>query len=233
MEERDIVFSACPRDRALPGESFLRPAGPEAAGWPDELADGRLVVEHVADLTLVDGWLASGSGFDAAYGGIASVRVADSTVEAAIALGVMDSPSSGRRVAFAELRLGEDPPVAWDEEVHLGFGTDGGDGGFVASGTPVVPAVAWDDADPASVPADYLEAFYPEGRDDFSTVCVLRGPAGGPADGFLFSSGWGDGGYPTFLGRSADGDVVSVVSYGYVLPWELSGLPGHPPRPQG
>lgn len=223
------VFSACSRDTASPGTSFLRPTGPGAPGWPAELADGRLVVEHVADLTLTGGWLAAGNGFEAAFGGVRGVRVADATVDAVVNLGVLDSPSAGRRVAFAELRLGDGPPVVWQEEPALGFVTDGGDGGFVALGGPEPRPGGGDPAAEEQGIDDYVEAFYPGGDSGSGHVCVLRGPPDGPADGFLFSAGWGDGGYPTFLGRSADGEVVSVVSYGYVLPWEVGGMPGAPP----
>ncbi|WP_370521018.1 DUF4241 domain-containing protein [Cellulomonas sp. H30R-01] len=52
-------------------------------------------------------------------------------------------------------------------------------------------------------------------------------------DAVVFSAGYGDGGYPTFLGYDADGVVVSAVSYGGVLPWALSGLPGTPPDEPG
>lgn len=223
------VFTACSRDAAPPGTSFLRSTGPDAPGWPAELADGRLVVEHVADLTLTGGWLAAGNGFDAAFGGVRGVRVADATVDAVVNLGVLDSPSTGRRVAFAELRLGDRPPVGWQEEPALGFVTDGGDGGFVAMGGPESRAGGWDSTAHERGIHDYVEAFFPGGDSGSGHVCVLREPAGGRVDGFLFSSGWGDGGYPTFLGRSADGEVVSVVSYGWVLPWEVAGMPGTPP----
>ena len=49
-------------------------------------------------------------------------------------------------------------------------------------------------------------------------------------DGVVFSTGIGDGGYPTYVGRDAEGGVVSVVHHGGQLPWALSGLPGTPPR---
>lgn len=222
------VFTACPRSAAAPGVSFLTATGPEAPGWPADLADGRLVVEHVADLTVVDGWLAAGNGYEVAFGGLDAVRVADATVEASVNLGVLDAPSTGRRVAFAELRLDDAPPVRWDEEPALGFGTDGGDGGFVAPGSPESAPLPADVESTGSLD-DYVDAFYPDGDSGSGHVCVLRSVGDQPVDRFMFSSGWGDGGYPTYLGRSADGSVVGVVSYGYVLPWDLAGLPGEPP----
>lgn len=126
-----------------------------------------------------------------------------------------------------EIRLSPDVPVRWTYEPNLSLGTDGGDGGLLALGAspePLSPAEeskAADDSHAASFP-DY---------EDYSTwqQCLLRS-TDGQVDGVLFSTGWGDGFYPTALGEDADGDVVSVVHSGLVVPWVLSGLPGEPPE---
>lgn len=199
-------------------------AGPGAADIPE----GSLVVEAATELDIRDGFLGAGPGYAAAVGqpeGVA--RIAAGTVHAApVSVAVLDSPSAGRRVAFVEIRLDAAVPVIWAPEPKLFIGTDGGDGGFVALGqAPTAPA--GDAADTAV--DDYFAASFPD-RHDVSTwnQCVVRSTSG-HVDGVLFATGYGDGGYPTYLGSDADGQVVSVVSFGMVLPWSLSGLPGTPP----
>ncbi|WP_188079152.1 DUF4241 domain-containing protein [Actinotalea subterranea] len=230
-----LEFVACDREPADPASTNLRPNALTAtdralAGdLAEQIPDGTLVVEHAVDLTIPDGEIGFGNGYEAATATVPATRtVSDATVTAPVTLQVLDSPSSGRRVAFVEVRVSPEPPVRWAEEPALGFGTDGGDGGVVA--TADAPATGTD-ADFAQIDA-YIDAFYPDGDSASGTVCVLR-EAAGTVDAVLFSAGWGDGGYPTYLGYGADGDVVSVVSHGFVVPWVLSGLPGEPPAIEG
>jgi hypothetical protein len=184
---------------------------------------GRLTIEHVMKLPLPGGLLGSGNGFEAGYAGNSLVRVADGTVTAEVNQAVI-SQGDDRRVAFVELRLAPGRPVSWTEQSQLGILTDGGDGGFYSADAGSGPI---DD----QTGDDYIEAFYPHNNSGSGNLCVLRGNADQDRpNGFLFSTGIGDGGYPTYLGRDADGTVVSVVSYGYLVPWRLSGLPGTPPR---
>ena len=58
---------------------------------------------------------------------------------------------------------------------------------------------------------------------------MQRVDVAGKVDAVLFATGFGDGGYPTFLGRDAKGEVVSVVHDSLVVPWSVSGLPGTAP----
>ena len=228
-------FTPCGRAPAGPDRTHLRPSALTAADrarageWAEWIPDGELVVEAATEIDLPDGLLGSGNGYLAALGvpegGL--VPVADAAVAAApVSLAVLDSPSSGRRVAFLEIRLAPRAPVRWVAEPGLSIGTDGGDGGFVAA--PSSPGVL-DEAGTGEAVTRSFATFFPDG-DDPSTwhQCVVRA-TGGRVDGVLFSTGWGDGGYPTYLGQDADGVVVSVVSFGGVLPWNLSGLPGDPP----
>ncbi|WP_456785720.1 DUF4241 domain-containing protein [Cellulomonas sp. P5_C5] len=226
------TFVACGREPADPSVTNLRPSEltpTERAAVQDwgygPLPDGRMVVEHVTDLTLPAGLLGFGDGFEASIGALGGERlreVAAPGTTAPVSLAVLDSPTSGRRVAFLEVRVAPQPPVRWEEVPSLGFGTDGGDGGVLAPGSLDEPAAASD------ATFERIEVMYPDSDSASGNVCVLRSTRD-HVDGVVFSSGWGDGGYPTFLGYDSAGQVVSVVSYGFVIPWELSGLPGTGP----
>lgn len=227
-----VTFEACERTSADLATTNLRPnrlteADRALAGDLARLIpDGTLVVEPATDLVLEDGRLAFGAGYEAAVGAPLAEfqQVADGRVVAPVTLLVLDSPSEGRRVAFVEVRLSPDLPIRWEEVRELGFGTDGGDGGIVAS---QALELSWED--PRSSAS--FDAYFP-GGEDVGNVCVLR-MTDGAADVVLFSSGWGDGGYPTYAGYDAGGDLVSLVSHGFVVPWVLSGLPGTPPVIEG
>ncbi|ROS31713.1 DUF4241 domain-containing protein [Cellulomonas sp. PhB150] len=193
--------------------------------WGGAVPDGRVVLEHATDLTLPLGMLGFGNGYDASVGGIGGVqlhKVAPAGTSAPVTLAVLDSPTSGRRVAFLEVRVGTGVPVRWEEDAELGFVTDGGDGGVWA------PARLDEEAADDAAAFDSIEAMYPDGDSASGNVCVLRSTSAG-VDGVQFPAGIGDGGYPTFVGYDAAGHEVSVVSHGLMIPWALSGLPGTPP----
>lgn len=226
------TFAACGREPADPAATNLRPSELAPADraavqeWEyGPIPDGRMVVEHVTDLTLPAGLLAVGNGYEASVGGLAGdllQELAAPGTTAPVSLAVLDSPSSGRRVAFVEVRLAPAAPVRWEEEPGLGFVTDGGDGGVLAPDSRDEPAA------PDAAAFEWIEAMHPDGDSTAQHVCVLRSTSGG-VDGVVFSAGYGDGWYPTYLGYDAAGQVVSVVSDGFVVPWALSGLPGTPP----
>lgn len=228
------TFVACGRDPADPTTTNLRPSELTEAdrqatqAWPyGPIPDGRMVVEHAADLPLTAGLLGFGNGYEASVGLLGGEQlheVAEPGTTAPVTLAVLDSPSSGRRVAFLEVRVAPGEPVRWQEEPGLGFGTDGGDGGVWAPGSreeePADDAAAF----------DAIDAMYPGGDSTSGNVCTVRSTPDG-VDGVVFSAGYGDGGYPTFVGYDVADEIVSVVSYGFVIPWALSGLPGTPPPP--
>ncbi|QGQ18101.1 DUF4241 domain-containing protein [Cellulomonas sp. JZ18] len=225
------TFTACGTDPADDSRTNLRPrvlTPADAHVDPDRYGeipvDGPLLVEDAGDLLLVDGRIDAGNGYEVGYASTVApdVQVAPATVTAPVALSVLASEYSGRRVAFVEVRVGDDAPVRWEEARDLFFGTDGGDGGFLATaGMPVgVEVDGW----------GYVDAFFPGGESSSGVVCLQRRTsADGPVDGVLFTPGWGDGGYPVYLGRADDGTVVSVVCWTGITPWEWSGLPGTPP----
>jgi hypothetical protein len=135
-----------------------------------------------------------------------------------MSVSVLASEQSGRRVAFVEARLGADPPVRWEESENLFVLTDGGDAGYLAASTALPPS------DLNAAADSMVESVF---ADD--GVCALRRGGDGVVDGVVTTIGWGDGWYPVYLGRAADGTVVSVVTRGLITPWEWSGLPGAPP----
>ncbi len=225
-----VTFTACSRTRADPGTTNLRArqitATTLTTGGPYDVTDvpvGRVLLEHVADLKLTDGRIGAGSGADAAFGQTRRIAVTSAGRIAPVTLAVLDSRTSGRRVAFLEIRLSPNAPVSWSNDARLTIGTDGGDGGFNTGEAPAI--------DDDSLVDDSVEAFFPKHDSRSGNVCVLRSPARtGVVDTVMFSTGYGDGGYPTVAGRDRTGAVVSLVSYGFVVPWRLSGLPGEPPK---
>jgi hypothetical protein len=217
-----VKFTPCRATPAEAGASNLSPgtipsAEPRPVSWDVRPYGGRLTVEYVMKLPLPGGWLGSGAAYDAAYATTQEVALADHDVTADVYFGVI-----GRRVAFVELRLAKEKPVRWAAEPGLDIVTDGGDGGFfsgTAGSGPENPDFE-----------DYIDAFQEHVKAPNSNLCVLRRNEDQPQPtGFLFHTGVGDGGYPTYVGRNARGEIVSVVNDGLLVPWALSGLPGSPP----
>ena len=223
-------FALCPRVAAPEGTTNLHPVA--RIGTANDrmrqvrIPHGTVTVEQVARVRLAGGWLSAGSGFDVTSGWTDTwVRVRPKTLTAPVTLAVLNSPTSGRRVAFAELQLDvRHEPDRWVRERSLSIGTDGGDGGFLGGGA-TVPSL--DDAE--SLADDALHVWYPKNSTDYSNICLRRIEPTGVISGVDFATGYGDGGYPTFLGLDKTGAVVSVVNFGYVLPWRDAGLPGTPP----
>ena len=129
-----------------------------------------------------------------------------------------------KRVAAAKLAICGDPVTSWelallpgrdprtlpDEDV-FGFGVDTGTACFFDA--VAVPAMArtfshdtWDDIG-WRVLMDIL------GDDETGE---LTDPDSG-ANLIAFSTGWGDGCYPTWIGRSASGDIACFVADMHVL----------------
>ncbi|HEY1175459.1 MAG TPA: DUF4241 domain-containing protein [Phytomonospora sp.] len=135
-------------------------------------------------------------------------------------------PEAHRRVAAAQVLVGEGPAASWEMAVtdgqdpatltgdlYFGYGVDAGTGAFIdASGSKALDRI--NDADSEHDLEDALAAAAagPGPRlganvtDEESGLNVV-----------VFPSGWGDGVYPTWIGRSASGEVVSVVTDFHVL----------------
>jgi hypothetical protein len=115
------------------------------------------------------------------------------------------------RVAAARVTFKEVEPVSWEpalrpgqdtrllgDEEFFGFGVDAGLGCFVdAEGVAAAKeAIGWDFEMFMGVDAEHPMKLDLDGGH---TMVV-------------FSSGWGDGSYPSWIGRSAEGDVVCLVA---------------------
>jgi hypothetical protein len=145
-----------------------------------------------------------------------------------IDLAVADTGRGGHRVALARLLLSPAPAVRWSMAVTdeqdvgtlsglevFGYGVDAGTGAFVDAGVP-----PWLDAEYPSSNFEQYQAL----QDDW----LARGEAGaaalgipygfalierlGPGDAAMFSSGWGDGHYASWIGYGADGLPVAIVT---------------------
>ncbi|MFC7377986.1 DUF4241 domain-containing protein [Brevundimonas sp. GCM10030266] len=141
---------------------------------------------------------------------------------------VADTGAGGQRVALARLVISSEPVTRWSMGVTagqdvstlkgdetFGYGVDAGTGAFVDAGLP-----AW------------LERRYPPDQVDFYEVVSQgwqdRGEALGPELGIpygfilieeyegrgaaMFSSGWGDGFYTTWIGYDAAGRPAALVT---------------------
>ncbi|MEW9266578.1 DUF4241 domain-containing protein [Kineococcus endophyticus] len=226
-----VAFRACAGDPPRPGTTHLAP--PASVGFPASPPDvpamtGPVHLEHAVTLRLPTGSLLGGPGADAVWAsstsGAEPFPVADGPVDADVTVEVWD-PGDGGRVAWLELSFADAEVVRWASVDGLGILTDGGDGGFWSPAAPPVDL----EADGTLAPDDlgaafdaYLAAADPPGR--LGPLCLVRS-TDGVDDGVVFSTGVGDGGYPTYAGYDAEGRVVSVLSDGG-MPWETAGTTG-------
>lgn len=139
-------------------------------------------------------------------------------------LAVADTGEGGHRVAMARLLLSRKPPVRWSMAVTanqdlrklkgdeiFGYGVDAGTGAFMDAAS-----VAW----LAAMPDDSREAL----MNDWQQRGEARGPELGIPYGFalneqvgpgaaaMFSSGWGDGFYASWIGYDAAGQPAAIVT---------------------
>jgi hypothetical protein len=121
-----------------------------------------------------------------------------------------------QRVAWLHVKVSDEPVVRWTVGTD-GFGVDGGTGGIGS-------AEAVRAAGPEIVD-DYLAALEANSVDTWGWVNVVTDPATG-ANVIGFSTGYGDGGYPVFVGHDADGRVASVLIDLLVVPWRWLGRTG-------
>ncbi len=147
-------------------------------------------------------------------------------VEAAVATltrpGQLPSDDPHLRVAAARLVIRDEPTTTWElalqpgqdlaeltEDEFYGYGVDAGTGAFYD----------------ASVDGSFPECVADEGPlwDAFDRNKWAPGPhlITAPDTGhnlIAFTSGWGDGAYPTWIGRTAAGEVTCFVTDFFVVP---------------
>lgn len=120
--------------------------------------------------------------------------------------------------ALLGVRLGRADAVVstWDD-FEFAYGTGGGVGGLISAA--VVERAAHEQLDESWIDDVDFEAV-----TQFFDVDGVDGN-----DVFIFSNGWGDGGFPMSRGRDSSGEVVSVVIWRTNVPWRLAIPDGTPP----
>jgi Protein of unknown function (DUF4241) len=131
------------------------------------------------------------------------------------------------RVAAARLTILDEPVASWEQAVapeqdlgslgddeFYGYGVDAGTGCFVDA--DAVEPLGGFESDTGTL----LAAF--EAVDWAATVVTLADPGSGH-NLVAFSSGWGDGAYPTWIGRTLTGEVACLVTEFFVIPDDRSG----------
>ncbi|MEU9407511.1 DUF4241 domain-containing protein [Streptomyces sp. NPDC048281] len=124
-----------------------------------------------------------------------------------------DADVVDERVAAARLVIRDEPVTGWEmalppgrhaealgDDEFYGYPVDGGTGCFVDPGsTPLLD----DDEEMRDLSMDIA--------DRPTSVTVLEGPDGEPILA-AFTTGWGDGSYPTWVGRSASGEIACFLT---------------------
>ncbi|WP_410662973.1 DUF4241 domain-containing protein [Amycolatopsis sp. lyj-84] len=194
----------------------LRPSdldGMFTAGTRFSLSDSRSLVEielrDAGELRMPSGRLvASDPAFLDAEAGHFTVTVPPGAYRVELAMiRFVDEPAH-ERAAAAKLVVADVPVVTW--EAALWPGQDAlflGDGEFygygVDSGTGCFADVT---ALPEEMDDELLEKF-----TEVDPYCEVT-PAGADGNIIAFTTGWGDGSYPTWIGRAADGTPVCFVT---------------------
>ncbi|WP_344441458.1 DUF4241 domain-containing protein [Kitasatospora nipponensis] len=129
------------------------------------------------------------------------------------------------RVAAAWLQISDKPTREWTlalsdgqslaelgDTEFFGYGVDAGTGCFVdAAVTVPLGDLLGEDCGPL------VTALFDAENSMVRTPAVLADPESGHCF-VAFSSGWGDGHYPTWVGRSVDGAVTGFVTEFFVVP---------------
>ncbi|MFJ5533688.1 DUF4241 domain-containing protein [Streptomyces sp. NPDC093261] len=148
-------------------------------------------------------------------------------VDAAVAtLTQPDEPPSGDphlRVAAARLVIRDEPTAGWElallpgqdtgalgEDEFYGYGVDAGTGCFYDAAADA-SFQGWGEGDEGPL----WDAF--ENSDWAPGPHLVTAPDGGDTLA-AFTSGWGDGCYPTWIGRTAAGEITCFVTDFFVAP---------------
>lgn len=118
---------------------------------------------------------------------------------------LVDSPGPIARWEMA-LRPGQDLSVLTDPTGYYGYGVDAGTGSFAS---PAGQAAAT-----AALAADggMLETPFSTAALESPINAVVSRPNPYDPDVAVFHSGWGDGSYPTWLGRDDEGQVILALT---------------------
>jgi len=147
-----------------------------------------------------------------------------------VTLAIAQLAGGDERIAFARLSFSSSPPVRWklavtaDQDVrslkkdeYFGYGVDSGTGCFTGRDAGLLLNQRLSDGD------DYFNAIIDGMNSTYkhtrSWLCVQ--PSVSREENVVcFSTGWGDGSYPSFFGFSAADEVVALVTDFFVLTGE-------------
>lgn len=133
-----------------------------------------------------------------------------------------EGEDTDRRVAFAEIRFREAAPVRFElalaegqsaqdlgEDEFYGYGVDSGTGSFMDTQACAELKKIFDESDDGSLPPleNALQETYVH---TYSTANIFL--PGTEHNVVAFSSGYGDGAYPSYWGIGSDGMVSSLVT---------------------
>ena len=213
-----------PRDYTwlfTPGSTFSHPSGTTgvihvADGGELDLPTGRVVA--------CDPFVYLGTGDIEPF----TVTVAPGRYRVEAAVATLTRPDEApsdrphRRVAAARLVVRDEPTVSWElalrpgqdpadlgDDEFYGYGVDAGTGCFYDAAAEQGFPEAEEDEGPL------WDAF--EDSDWSEGPHLIRSPGTGHTLA-AFTSGWGDGAYPTWTGRGADGEVTCFVTDFFVAP---------------
>ncbi|MEU8609553.1 DUF4241 domain-containing protein [Actinoplanes sp. NPDC048791] len=146
-------------------------------------------------------------------------------LRASVAVLVKDGSESQRRIAALHLVVADEPVAEWTmallpgqdvtglgDDGFFGYGVDAGTG-TLADQVAIEALSRWDydrieeTFIPAQIPTDPIEAVI--------AAVVDEGTA---ANVYVVGSGWGDGVYATYVGRTADGRIAGFVTDFRVIP---------------
>ncbi len=134
------------------------------------------------------------------------------------------------RVAYACITIRDDEPVRWElalrpgEELKMlgpgeffGYRVDAGTGSFMSSEAYEALVASLHESEEAESPLEVeLQRTY---RDTWGHANVRIGPGPEDPNVIAFSSGWGDGVYPTYVGYAEDASVASFVTDFAAVRW--------------
>lgn len=144
-----------------------------------------------------------------------------------VAVVLRDGAEADRRVAALELVVSVEPAARWemalagdqdlatlDADGWFGYGVDSGTG-TLADPTALAELESWNHEQVEDI---FVPARPPDGPVPNLITAVLHEASG--ANVVAVSSGWGDGCYGTWIGRTAGGEVASFVTDFMVVPDE-------------
>jgi hypothetical protein len=132
-----------------------------------------------------------------------------------------------RRITALQLVIADEPAMSWtialtpgqdvsalDADGFFGYGVDAGTGTLADR----VAIEALDEWDYDRIEDVFIPAQIPLDPIDAVIVATVDEPTG--ANVYVVGSGWGDGSYATYVGRTADRNISSFVTDFRVLPIE-------------